>query len=153
MTLNGVQVGDVVLADRKGRRFYAIVTGRGAAGAAGRADRPAGHLPPGQGPRGAPDLAQAPAAKQLDVKRRSMMSQSHGDGRHDELGQELVVLYVQDEINKALTGHGGSLYESPPQPRQEALTLARVLLATPTQNSTATTSGRAQSRADGERSR
>lgn len=32
---------------------------------------------------------------------------SHGDGRHDELGQELVVLYVQDEINKALTGHGG----------------------------------------------
>lgn len=46
-----------------------------------------------------------------------------------------------------------TLYESPPQPRQEALTLARVLLATPTQNSTATTSGRAQSRADGERSR
>ena len=29
MTPNGVQVGDVVLADRKGRRFYAVVTGRG----------------------------------------------------------------------------------------------------------------------------
>ena len=29
MTLNGVQVGDVVLADRKGRRFYATVTGKG----------------------------------------------------------------------------------------------------------------------------
>ncbi len=29
MTLGGVQAGDVVLADRKGRRFYAIVTGRG----------------------------------------------------------------------------------------------------------------------------
>ena len=29
MTLNGVQVGDVVLADRKGRRFYAMVTGKG----------------------------------------------------------------------------------------------------------------------------
>ena len=29
MTLNGVQAGDVVLADRKGRRFYAIVTGKG----------------------------------------------------------------------------------------------------------------------------
>jgi hypothetical protein len=57
-----------------------------------------------------------------------MMSDSHGDGKHGELGQELVVLYVQDEINQALTGHGGSLYESPPQPRQEALTLARVLL-------------------------
>jgi hypothetical protein len=29
MTLGAVKVGDVVLADRKGRRFYAIVTGRG----------------------------------------------------------------------------------------------------------------------------
>jgi hypothetical protein len=28
MTLSGVQVGDVVLADRKGRRFYAIVTAK-----------------------------------------------------------------------------------------------------------------------------
>ena len=29
MTLGGVSPGDIVLADRKGRRFYAIVTGRG----------------------------------------------------------------------------------------------------------------------------
>jgi hypothetical protein len=29
MMLGAVQVGDVVLADRKGRRFYAIVTGKG----------------------------------------------------------------------------------------------------------------------------
>jgi hypothetical protein len=29
MTLGAVQVGDVVLADRKGRRFFAIVTGKG----------------------------------------------------------------------------------------------------------------------------
>jgi hypothetical protein len=29
MTLGAVQVGDVVLADRKGRRFYAVVTGKG----------------------------------------------------------------------------------------------------------------------------
>jgi hypothetical protein len=28
MNLAGVQVGDVVLADRKGRRFYAIVTAK-----------------------------------------------------------------------------------------------------------------------------
>jgi hypothetical protein len=28
MTLNGVKPGDIVLADGKGRRFYAIVTGR-----------------------------------------------------------------------------------------------------------------------------
>jgi hypothetical protein len=29
MTLGAVQAGDIVLADRKGRRFYAIVTERG----------------------------------------------------------------------------------------------------------------------------
>jgi len=29
MNLGGVQAGDVVLADRKGRRFYAIVCGKG----------------------------------------------------------------------------------------------------------------------------
>ena len=29
MTLGGVNPGDIVLADRKGRRLYAIVTGKG----------------------------------------------------------------------------------------------------------------------------
>ena len=29
MTLGGVKAGDIVLADRKGRRFYAIVIARG----------------------------------------------------------------------------------------------------------------------------
>lgn len=29
MTLGAVQSGDIVLADRKGRRFYAVVTGKG----------------------------------------------------------------------------------------------------------------------------
>ncbi|OAI39317.1 hypothetical protein AYO39_00540 [Actinobacteria bacterium SCGC AG-212-D09] len=42
--------------------------------------------------------------------------------------RELVVVRVEDEINQALTGHGGCRYESPPQPREQALTLARVLL-------------------------
>lgn len=35
---------------------------------------------------------------------------------------------VEDEINKTLTGHDGCTYKSPPQPRQKALTLVRVLL-------------------------
>ena len=56
------------------------------------------------------------------------MSESHVDDAHSELRQELVVLCVQDEINQALTGHGGCQYESPPQVRWQALTLARVLL-------------------------
>ena len=42
--------------------------------------------------------------------------------------RELVVVRVEDEINQALTGHDGCRYESPPQPREQALTLARVLL-------------------------
>ena len=32
MTLGSVHVGDVVLADRKGRRFFALVTGKGQGG-------------------------------------------------------------------------------------------------------------------------
>jgi hypothetical protein len=41
---------------------------------------------------------------------------------------ELVVVHVEDQINQALTGHDGCRYESPPQPREQALTLARALL-------------------------
>jgi hypothetical protein len=55
---------------------------------------------------------------------------SQGDqsnGTHHARDQ-LVVLRVRDEINQALTGYGGCKYESPPQPRPQALTLARVLL-------------------------
>jgi hypothetical protein len=42
--------------------------------------------------------------------------------------REVVVVRVEDEINQALTGHPGCRYESPAQPREQALTLARVLL-------------------------
>jgi hypothetical protein len=56
------------------------------------------------------------------------MSESHVDAAHSELRQELVVLCVQDKVNQALTGHPGCQYESPPQARQQALTLAHVLL-------------------------
>ena len=41
---------------------------------------------------------------------------------------ELVIVRVHDVISAALTAHEGCIYESPPQPRQQALTLARVLL-------------------------
>lgn len=43
-------------------------------------------------------------------------------------GEELVVVHVDDEINQSLTGHDGCTYDSPPQPRDRALILARVLL-------------------------
>jgi hypothetical protein len=39
-----------------------------------------------------------------------------------------VVVQVKDVIDPALTGHEGCTYESPPQSRDEALTLVRVVL-------------------------
>jgi hypothetical protein len=43
-------------------------------------------------------------------------------------GQELVIVRVRDLINAALAAHEGCTYESPPQPRDQALMLVRVLL-------------------------
>ena len=43
-------------------------------------------------------------------------------------GQELVVVRVSDTINVGLAGRGGCAYESPPQPRECALTLVQLLL-------------------------
>lgn len=53
------------------------------------------------------------------------MSSSNGATRPFN---ELVVVRVDDEVSQALTGHGGQSYESPPQPRDQALTLVQVLL-------------------------
>ncbi len=53
------------------------------------------------------------------------MSSSNGRDRNVD---ELVVVYVEDEINQALTGHDGVRYESPPQPRNQAQELACALL-------------------------
>ena len=41
---------------------------------------------------------------------------------------ELVVVHVSDAINPTLAGHGGASYLSPPQPREDALNLVRLLL-------------------------
>jgi hypothetical protein len=50
------------------------------------------------------------------------------NGGNNRLASDLVIVFVKDEVNQALTGHDGCRYESPPQPREQALTLARVLL-------------------------
>jgi hypothetical protein len=51
---------------------------------------------------------------------------------HGELrGQRLVVVRVSDEINSALTGSDGCSYESPAQPREQAMTLVQLLLGRP----------------------
>ena len=40
----------------------------------------------------------------------------------------MVIVRVADEVNQALTGRPGCLYESPPQGRDQALALVEVLL-------------------------
>ena len=45
-----------------------------------------------------------------------------------ESEQVLLAVCVADDINPTLTGHAGHSYESPPQPREQALTLVQVLL-------------------------
>jgi hypothetical protein len=41
---------------------------------------------------------------------------------------ELVVVHVDDVIDARLTGHEGGTYQSPPQPREQALALVQVLM-------------------------
>jgi hypothetical protein len=40
----------------------------------------------------------------------------------------LVVVHVTDAVNPVLAGHGDAAYHSPPQPREAALNLVRLLL-------------------------
>jgi hypothetical protein len=41
---------------------------------------------------------------------------------------ELVVVHVRDAINPTLAGRADASYQSPPQPREDALNLVRLLL-------------------------
>lgn len=68
-----------------------------------------------------------------------MSQQANGNGRTGGSLGRLVVVRVQDTIEPRLTGHTGGSYESPPQTREQAMALVRLLL------------GRAAAGADGER--
>ena len=56
------------------------------------------------------------------------MSSARQNGAGSRPDRELVIVHVHDEINQALAGHAGCSYESPPQEREDALDLVRVLL-------------------------
>ncbi len=43
-------------------------------------------------------------------------------------GHELVVVEIKDAVNPILAGRGDASYQSPPQPRDEALMLVALLL-------------------------
>ena len=50
------------------------------------------------------------------------------NGSNGEITQGLVIVRVEDAINPTLAGRGDISYHSPPQPRDEALDLVRLLL-------------------------
>jgi hypothetical protein len=57
------------------------------------------------------------------------MSHGHnGDGRIPGFPERLVVVRVEDAIEPKLTARDGASYESPPQTRERAMTLVRLLL-------------------------
>jgi hypothetical protein len=56
------------------------------------------------------------------------MSQVNGNGRVGDGSERLVVVRVVDAIKPKLTARTGASYESPPQTREQAMTLVRLLL-------------------------
>lgn len=55
---------------------------------------------------------------------------SHAPNCNGRVGEpeRLVVVRVEDTIEPRLTAHEGSSYQSPPQAREQAMTLVRLLL-------------------------
>jgi hypothetical protein len=54
----------------------------------------------------------------------------NGDANGAGATDALVVVRVEDSVVPALTGRAGGVYESPPQPRERAMVLVRLLLGT-----------------------
>ena len=57
-----------------------------------------------------------------------MSSEHNGNGRVEDGRERLVIVRVEDAIEPRLTARTGTSYESPPQPREQAMTLVRLLL-------------------------
>ncbi len=57
-----------------------------------------------------------------------MTSTTNSDGSGVAPIAELVVVQVRDAINPTLAGRGDASYQSPPQAREDALNLVRLLL-------------------------
>lgn len=57
-----------------------------------------------------------------------MSHEANGNGRAGDVPGRLVVVRVEDAIEPRLTARVGASYESPPQPREQAMTLVRLLL-------------------------
>ena len=57
-----------------------------------------------------------------------MSNVSNRNGAGESSGEELAVVRVEDAINATLAGRTGASYQSPPQPREQAITLVWLLL-------------------------
>ena len=57
-----------------------------------------------------------------------MTSTSNSNGSGVAPVDELVVVHVTDAVNPTLAGREGASYQSPPQAREDALRLVRLLL-------------------------
>ena len=57
-----------------------------------------------------------------------MTSTSNGNGSGVAPVAGLVVVHVRDAVNPTLAGRGDASYQSPPQARDDALNLVRLLL-------------------------
>ncbi len=57
-----------------------------------------------------------------------MSHETNRNGRVGDVPGRLVVVRVEDAIEPQLTARTGVTYESPPQPREQAMTLVRLLL-------------------------
>lgn len=57
-----------------------------------------------------------------------MTSDANGNGRDLAGPEPLVVVRVKDAVDPSLTGRAGGSYQSPAQPREQAMALVRLLL-------------------------
>jgi hypothetical protein len=57
-----------------------------------------------------------------------MSGQLNGSGRVSDAPARLAVVRVEDAIEPKLAARTGATYQSPPQPREQAMTLVRLLL-------------------------
>jgi len=57
-----------------------------------------------------------------------MTDRSNGNGRADFPPDRLVVVRVEDAVEPRLTARAAASYESPPQTREQAMTLVYLLL-------------------------
>jgi hypothetical protein len=57
-----------------------------------------------------------------------MSNVSNRNGAGESSAEELAVVRVEDAINATLAGRTGASYQSPPQPREQPITLVWLLL-------------------------